>query len=98
MFKLDLGTRWNEVEYVTFNTTFEAESAINGDIFADLKTSIPKHENYGTRLKLNVDLSELPSASTVIVVTYPSNRVRELYLLARPKIITHAYIFLLDWI
>lgn len=86
------------MEYVTFNTTFEAESAINGDIFADLKTSIPKHENYGTRLKLNVDLSELPSASTVIVVTYPSNRVRELYLLARPKIITHAYIFLLDWI
>lgn len=80
MFKLDLGTRWNEVEYVTFNSTFEAESPINGDLFVDIKTSFPEHDNYGTRLKLNVDLAEFPSASTVIVVTYPSIRVRKRFI------------------
>ena len=86
MLKLDLGTRWNEAEYVKFNTTFEAESPINGDLFVDLKTSISEHEHYGTRLKLNVDLAEFPSASTVIVVTYPSNRVRDLQVFARFQI------------
>ena len=75
MFKLDLGTRWNAVEYVTFNTTWDIESIVNGDFSAHLKTSIAQHENYGTRLKFNLDLAEYPSASTVVTAIFPSNRV-----------------------
>lgn len=48
---------------------------MNGDLLVDLKTSFPQHENYGTRLKLNIDLAEFPSASTLIMVTFPSSQV-----------------------
>ncbi len=70
-----MGTRWNAEEFVTFNTTWDVESLINVDFFVELKTSIPNHENYGTRLKFNLDLAEYPSASTVVTVIFPSNRV-----------------------
>lgn len=73
-----MGTRWNAVEFVTFNTTWDVESLINVDFFVELKTSIPNHENYGTRLKFNLDLAEYPSASTVVTVIFPSNRVNHL--------------------
>ncbi|XP_057368025.1 uncharacterized protein LOC130689027 [Daphnia carinata] len=74
-FELDLGARWNAIEYVTFNTTWDVESLMNGDLLVDLKTSFHQHENYGTRLKLNIDLAEFPSASTMMTITFPSSQV-----------------------
>lgn len=62
-------------EFTTFNATWDVESFINSDIYVDLKTSLPGNENYGTRLKLNLDLAEYSTANSVIIFIFPSNRV-----------------------
>lgn len=74
--KFDFGTRWNTYEFVTFNTSWEMESTTSGDFLVDLRTSIAGHEKYGTRLAVNLDLSEFPSASTVIRIVSPIHEVK----------------------
>lgn len=60
---------------MTFNATWDVESFINSDIVVDLKTSFPENEHYGSRLKLNLDLAEYSTASSVLVVKFPSTQV-----------------------
>ncbi len=73
--KVDLGTRWNTFEFVTFNSSLEMDSTTSGDFLADLRTSLRGHEKYGTRLAVNLDLAEFPSASTVIRIISPIHEV-----------------------
>ena len=75
MTKFDLGAKWNSYEFVTFNSSWEMDSATSGDFLVDLRTSMVGHEKYGTRLAVNLDLSEFPSASTVIRITSPIHEV-----------------------
>lgn len=76
--KFDVGATWNTFEFVTFNTSWEMDSTSSGDFQVDVKTSIRGHENYGTRLAVNLDLSEFPSLNTIIRLVSPIHEVRAL--------------------
>lgn len=80
--KIDLGTKWNTFEFITFNTSYEMDSLTSADLMADFKSSFWGHEHYGTRLAGNVDLvTQYPSTGVVINVIYPSNQVSKLVLM-----------------
>ena len=74
--KINLGTKWDTFEFITFNTSYEMESIMSADLMADFKSSFWGHEHYATRLAANLDLvTQYPSAGAIIYVVYPSNQV-----------------------